>query len=125
MPRAALPRSGESASAIIMMIALGVSALFVAVQIVFALTFAPLMISLFEQKGLELPLMLSWAQVLGPIGIFLVIAVLDGLIFALCVWASKRFWIGLLFMPPAFYLGMTFVLFIGFTGGPAAAALVT
>jgi hypothetical protein len=124
MPRAALPRSSDSAPAIIMLIALGISTLFVAVQIGFALTFAPLMISLFTQKGLELPLMLSWAQALGPIGIFLVLAVLDALIFVLCAWASRRYWVGLLFMPPAIYLATTFVLFIGLVGGSAAVGLV-
>jgi hypothetical protein len=124
MPRAALPRSGDSALAIIMLIALGISTLFVAVQIGFALTFAPLMLSLYEQKGIELPLMLAWAQALGPVGIFVVLSVLDALIFALCAWASRRYWVGLLFVPPAIYLAITFVLFIGLVGGSSAASLV-
>ncbi len=124
MPRAALPRSGDNASAIIMLIALGVSTLFVAVQITFALTFAPLMLSLYAEKGLVPPLMLALAQTLGPLGIFAVLSVLDVLIFALCVWASRRYWVGLLFMPPAIYLATTFVLFIGLVGGSAAASLV-
>jgi hypothetical protein len=124
MPRAALPRSGDSAPAIIMLIALGIASVFVAVQIGFALTFAPLMLSLFERGGLELPFMLVWAQALGPVGIFLVLSVIDVLVFAVCAWVSRRYWVGLLFLPAAIYLAITFALFIGLLGGSAAAGLV-
>jgi hypothetical protein len=124
MPRAALPRSGDSGPAIVMLIAFGVASLFVAVQIGFALTFSPLMLSLFVRAGLDLPFTLVWAQALGPLGIFAVLGILDAIIFALCVWASRRFWVGLLFLPPALYVVITFALFIGLMGGSAAAGLV-
>lgn len=107
-----------------MLIAFGVASLFVAVQIGFALTFSPLMLSLFVRAGLDLPFTLVWAQALGPLGIFAVLGILDAIIFALCVWASRRFWVGLLFLPPALYVVITFALFIGLMGGSAAAGLV-
>lgn len=107
-----------------MLIALGVASVFVAIQIGFALTFAPLMISLFEREGLELPFVQMWAQSLGPMGIFLVLSVIDVLVFGLCAWVSRRYWVGLLFLPAAIYLAITFALFIGLLGGSAAAGLV-
>ena len=124
MPRAALPRSGDSAPAIIMLVALGLSTVFIAIQIGVALTFAPLMLSLFAEKGLELPFMLVWAKTLGPVGIFAVLSVIDLLVFAGCVWSSRRSWIGILFFPPVIYVGSTFLLFIGLVGGSAAVGLV-
>jgi hypothetical protein len=107
-----------------MLIALGVASVFVAVQIGFALTFATLMLSLYERAGIALPFMLAWANVLGPVGIFLVLSVIDVVVFALCAWVSRRYWVGLLFLPAAIYLAITFALFIGLLGGSAAVGLV-
>ena len=87
MPRAALPRSGDSGDTIIMLAAFGVSSLFVAVQIAFAIAFAPIMIGLYEQAGLELPSLLAFAQSLGPLGIIVVLGVLDAAVFGLWPWA--------------------------------------
>jgi len=124
MPRAALPRSGESGEAIIMLAAVGVASLFVAVQIGFVVTFTPVMLGLFEQAGLQLPSVLSLVQSLGPLGVIAVLGIADVVIFALCAMAARRYWVGLLFVPPAIYLATTFALFMGFLGGSAAAALV-
>lgn len=124
MPRAALPRSGESGEAIIMLAAFGVATLFVVVQIGFAVTVAPLVLSLYDQAGLTLPMVLSVARTLGPLGIIVVLGLLDALIFALCAAAARRYWVGLLFVPPAIYLAITIALFSAFLGGSVSAALV-
>jgi len=124
MPRAALPRSGESGETIIMLAAIGVASLFVAVQIGFVVTFAPVMFGLFDQAGLELPSVLSLVQSLGPLGVIAILGVADAAIFVLCAMAARRYWVGLLFVPPAIYLATTFALFMGFLGGSAAATLV-
>lgn len=124
MPRAALPRSGESGDAIIMLVAFGTAALFVVVQIGFAIFFTPIMVALYARAGVAMPAFLDTAATLGPIGIFFALAVLDALVFALCVWLARRYWVGLLFAPPAVYLATTFGLFIGLVGAPAAEALV-
>lgn len=123
MPRAALPRSGESGDAIIMLVAFGVASLFVAVQIGFAIVFAPVMIAVFDSAGMTLTPVLAFAQTLGPLGIFVCLAIFDAAVFALCIWAARRYWVGLLFLPPAIYLATTFLLFIGLVGGSAAAFL--
>lgn len=123
MPRAALPRSGESGDAIIMLVATGVGMLFAAVQIAFAMTLTPLMIALYERAQIPLPRLLSVADSLGVVWLFVVLAVLDTAVFFLCVWLAKRYWIGLLFAPPMIYVATTFGLFIGLVGGSAAAAL--
>ena len=123
MPRAALPRSGESGDAIIMLVAFGTSTLFVAVQIGFAVVFAPIMVALYDKAGVPVPGFLGLAETLGVIGIFVVLAIFDAVVFAICVWAARRWWIGLLFAPPAVYLATTFGLFIGLVGGASAAAL--
>ena len=123
MPRAALPRSGESGDAIIMLVAFGVASLFVAVQIGFAIVFTPVMIAVFNGAGLALTPALAVAESLGPIGLFVCLAIFDAVVFALCAWAARRYWIGLLFLPPAIYLATTFLLFIGLVGGSAAAVL--
>jgi hypothetical protein len=124
MPRAALPRSGQSGEAIIMLAAFGIASLFVAVQIGFAVTVAPIVIGLYEQAGLELPSMLALAETLGPLGIIIVMGILDALVFGVCVLAARKYWVGLLFVPPAIYLATTLALFTAFLGGSAAAALV-
>jgi len=123
MPRAALPRSGESGDAIVMLVALGVSSLFVAVQIGFAIVFTPVMLALFEGANIPFTPFLAIADTLGPLGIFLILAAFDALVFAACAWAARRYWVGLLFLPPAIYLATTFALFIGLVGGSAAVVL--
>ncbi len=122
-PRAGMPRSGERSEAVVFWIAFGVSSLFVAVQIGFAITFVPVMLGLFQGAGLELPPMLALAQSLGPIGIFVALGVFDAIVYALCAWAARKYWVGLLFLPPAIYLASTFGLFIGLVGGSAAGRL--
>jgi len=123
MPRSALPRSGDSGETIVMLVALLVSSLFVAVQIGFAIVFTPVMLALFSGANLPLPAFLSIADSLGPLGIVLVLAVFDAVVFAACAWAARRYWVGLLFVPPAIYLATTFALFIGLVGGSAGAVV--
>jgi hypothetical protein len=124
MPRAALPRSGDSGEAIIMLAAVGLASLFVVVQIASAIAFAPIMIGLYEQAGLELPSLLALAQTLGPLGVVVVLGALDAVVFLICVLAARKYWVGLLFAPPAIYMATTFALFLAFLGGSAATALV-
>jgi len=124
MPRAALPRSGESGDTIIMLVAFGVSSLFVAVQVAVAIAFAPIMIGLYEQAGLDLPSMLAAAQTLGPLGIIVVLGAFDAFVFVMCALGARKYWIGLLFLPPAVYLATTFLLFLAFLSGAAGATLV-
>jgi hypothetical protein len=82
------------------------------------------MLGLFTRAGVDPPILLLWARTLGPVGILAVLSAFDMTVFALCVLASRRYWVGLLFLPPAIYVASTFALFIGLLGGSAAAALV-
>jgi len=125
MPRAALPRSGDSGDAIVMLVSLGVASLFAAVQIAFAVTITPLMLALYDRAEVPLPGLLSLAQALGPFGIVIALLVIDAIVFALCALAARRWWVGLMFAPPAIYVATTFGLFIGLVGGSAAAALAS
>ena len=45
---------------------------------------------------------LYWAKLLGgPLG-WLLLGVADALVFVACAWLAKRYWLGLLFLPPVF-----------------------
>lgn len=123
MPRAALPRTGENADAYILWTAFGIASLFVAIQMGFATTFTPVMLGWFTKAGLELPALLALAKTLGPFGIVAVLSAIDLTVFVACAWAARRYWVGLLFVPPAIYLAITLLLFIGLLGGSAAVGL--
>ncbi len=119
MPRPALLRRGESVDPVFW-IAFAVSTLFVVAQIAFAAAYVPVMLFAYNKAGLELPWLLQVADALGPLGIIVALALLDALVFAVFGWASKRYWLGLLFVPPLLYLLVAFVLFAaGFSGAEA------
>ena len=123
MPRAALPRTGENADAYIFWTAFGIASLFVAVQMGFATTFTPFMLGLFARAGTALTPLLSFAKTVGPLGIVVALSAIDLAIFFACVWAAKRSWIGLLFVPGAVYLAITLALFIIMVSGAASVGL--
>lgn len=119
MPRPALLRRGATVDPVFW-IAFAVSTLFVAAQIAFTVAFVPVMLFAYREAGLELPWLLGVADALGPLGIIFTLAILDALVFAVFAWASKRYWLGLLFIPPLLYLLAAFVLFAsGFSGTEA------
>ena len=51
------------------------------------------------------------------------LGVLDAAVFALCALGARKYWIGLLFVPPAIYVATTFILFLAFLSGSAAVTL--
>ncbi len=118
MPRAALPKRDRTED-IVFWIAFGVSTLFVIAQVAFAIAFVPVMLYAYETAGLELPWLLSAADVLGPFGIVAVLSIADALIFALFAMAARRYWEGLLFIPPLLYLLGAFALFVSGLAGAA------
>lgn len=118
MPRAALPR-GDRTEDIVFWIGFGVSALFAAVQVAFAVAFVPVMLYTYETAGLAMPWLLSSADALGPFGIIVVLSVLDLAVFTVFAGAARRYWTGLLFIPPLFYLLAAFTLFASTISGAA------
>ena len=107
-PRIGLPRQTPSRFAIVFWVAFGVSALLVAGQITFVLSFTPLVIRMAEQVGVTLPAPLAFAHIVGPVGLFLCYSVIDATLFAIFAWLAKRYWVGLLFVPALLYLAGAF-----------------
>jgi len=103
-PRGGLPRATPSRFDVVFWIAFGVSTLLVVGQVTFILSFTPIVLGMAETSGNSLPAVLQLAQDLGPVGLFLLFAIGDALIFALFAWFARRYWIGLLFVPPLLYL---------------------
>lgn len=122
MPRGTLLRKGISVDPVFW-IAFAISTLFVVAQIAFAVAFVPVMLYVYETAGLDVPWLLSVADTLGVIGIPLVLGVVNALVFAVFVWAARRWWLGLLFVPPLFYLLGAFVLFASGVSGAAVVFL--
>ena len=60
-------------------------------------------------SGQALPAGLRLAHAIGPFGLFALFSIGDALVFALFAWFAKRYWIGLLFVPPILYLAGGFV----------------
>jgi hypothetical protein len=118
----ALPRTEHTVDAVFW-IAFGLSTLFVIAQISFAVAFVPMMLYAYETAGLKVPLLLGIADTLGPFGIPALLAVGDALVFAGFVWAARRWWLGLLFIPPLLYLLAAFVLFASGISGAAVVFL--
>ena len=116
MPRPGLLKSGATADPVFW-IAFAVSTLFVVAQIAFAVAFVPVMLFAYEEAGLSLPWLLSMADALGLVGIIVSLSVVDALVFAAFAWASRRYWLGLLFIPPLLYLLAAFVLFASGSSG--------
>jgi hypothetical protein len=107
-PRSGLPRKSPSRFDVVLWIAFAVSTILVVGQVAFILSFTPIVLGMAARAGNELPAVLAIAQDMGPIGLFLFFAIGDALIFALFAWFAKRYWIGLLFVPPILYLAGAF-----------------
>jgi hypothetical protein len=122
MPRGTLLRSGRQGDPVFW-IAFGISTLFVVAQISFAIAYVPVMLFAYEKAGLDLPWLLSTADRLGVIGIPLFLAVADALVFAVFVVAARRYWMGLVFVPPLLYLLAAFALFASGISGAAVVFL--
>ena len=103
-PRIGLPRKTPSRFDVVFWIAFGVSTLLVIGQVAFILSFTPVVLGLAHRSGTVVPHALSIAGSLGPIGLFLLISIGDALVFAVFTWFARRYWIGLLFVPPILYL---------------------
>ena len=103
-PRTGLPRQTPSRFDVVFWIAFGVSTLLVVGQATFVLTFTPVVLHLAITSGTALPTALSIARSLGPMGLFLLFTIGDALVFALFAWFGRRYWVGLLFVPPILYL---------------------
>lgn len=118
MPRAALPRS-DSTVDVVFWIAFVVSALFAIAQVAFAIAFVPVMLYAFETAELATPFALTVADRLGPFGIVVVLSVCDIATFALFALVARKYWTGLLFIPPLIYMLATFALFVSGISGAA------
>jgi hypothetical protein len=77
-------------------------------QIAFILTFTPVVLAIAAESSTALPAGLQLASDLGALGLFAVLAIGDALVFALFVWFARRYWVGLLFVPPILYLAGAF-----------------
>lgn len=118
LPRAGLP-SGKGIDAVIFWIAFALAALFSIAEVGFVATYVPVMLYTYAKAGMDPSWLLAFGESLGPLGIVAVLTVLDLAIFAACVWGARRYWIGLLFISPLFYLLIAFVMFAaGFAGLP-------
>lgn len=118
MPRGTLLRRGTDVDPVFW-IAFAVSAIFVFAQIAFVVAFVPVMLYTYETAGLTLPPLLALADRLGPLGIPSLLAVADILVFAAFVMAARRWWLGLVFVPPLFYLLAAFAVFASGISGMA------
>lgn len=119
LPRSGLPR-GDGIEAVIFWIALTLAAFFSVAQVVFAVTYVPVMLYAYETGGLEVTGLLALADGLGPFGIVIALTVVDLSAFAISVWAARRYWVGLLFISPLFYMLIGFIIFAsGFGGFPS------
>jgi hypothetical protein len=107
-PRTGLPTRTPSDFAVVFWIAFAVSTLLVVGQIAFILSFTPVALRFAESNGATLGAGLELAQALGPVGLLLVFAIGDALIFALFAWVARRYWVGLLFVPSILYLAGAF-----------------
>jgi len=109
MPRSALPTQMPSDFAVVFWVAFAVSTLIVVGQIAFILSVTPAVMRVADQAGRALPPILATVRALGPLGIFFSFAIGDALVFAVFALLARRYWIGLLFVPPMLYLAGAFV----------------
>jgi hypothetical protein len=107
-PRTGLPRRTPSRFDVVFWIAFAVSTLLVVGQVTFILTFTPVVLHLALTSGTALPTALSIASSLGPLGLFLLFTIGDACVFAIFAWFGRRYWVGLLFVPPILYLAGAF-----------------
>ncbi len=106
-PRSGLPRAASRFD-VVFWIAFAVSTVLVVGQVAFILSFTPVVLRMAADAGTALPPGLQFASALGPLGLFFFFTVGDALIFALFAWFSRRYWVGLLFVPPILYLAGAF-----------------
>jgi len=104
MPRSSLPSDVPSAFASVFGIAFAVCSVLALMQIGMIATLAHHVLSEASNgTAVVTASSLYWANLLGgPLG-WLLLAVADVLVFALCAWFARRYWLGLLFLPPAFF----------------------
>lgn len=107
-PRTGLPKNTPTRFDVVLWVAFGVSTVLVIGQIGFILSFTPVVLAMAEKTGNALPAMLAIAHSLGPIGMFLILAIGDALVFALFAWLARRYYIGLVFIPSILYLAGAF-----------------
>lgn len=118
MPRGPLVRS-ERTEAVVFWIAFGISALFGIAQVAFAVGFVPVMLYAYETADMRMPALLSFADAVGPFGIIALLSVLDIGVFAAFVFAARRYWKGLLFVPPLVYVLVPLALLVSGVSGAA------
>lgn len=118
IPRAGLPRDDRTVG-IVFWIGFGVSALFIAAQLVFVIGYVPVMLYAYDDAGLKIPALLALGGALGPLWTPVVLGAFDVALFAAFAQAARRYWIGLLFIPPLLYLLMAFVVFASGISGAA------
>ncbi len=104
MPRAALPITTPSGFAVVFWVAFCVSMVLVVGQIAFIMSLTPVVLGIAERTSTALPPVLSAAASMGALGLFLFFAIGDALVFLVFALLARRFWIGLLFVPPILYL---------------------
>ena len=104
MPRTSLPKDTPSTYAVVFWVAFAVSTLLVGGQIAFILGLTPIVLGIVERSGAHIPRALVYARSLGPIGMFVLLAAGDALVFAAFALLARKYWVGLLFVPPILYL---------------------
>jgi len=108
MPRSALPTGTPSSFAVVFWVAFGVSTILVVGQIAFIMSLTPVVLGMAERTSTALPPLLSVASSMGAVGLFLFFAIGDALLFLVFALLARRYWIGLLFVPPILYLAGAF-----------------
>lgn len=108
MPRSALPSNAPSVFAVVFWVAFCVSTILVVGQIALVLSVTPAVLRVAQSAGTALPPPLGIAEALGPWGLLFGFAIGDALVFALFAWLARRYWVGLLFVPPILYLAGAF-----------------
>ena len=108
MPRQALPTSTPSSFAVVFWVAFAVSTLLVVGQIAFIMSLTPIVVRAAQQASQGLPPILAAGAALGPIGLFLLFAIGDALVFMVFALLARKYWVGLLFVPPILYLAGAF-----------------
>lgn len=121
-PRAGLPARAANAEGVILWTALVVAGVFAMGQIFSVITVAPVMFNIFRDSSAALPPLLKLAGTLGPLGIIVSLGILDIALFAGFAALARKYWIGMLFVPPMLYMGMAAVLFV--LWWPSAAGLL-
>ncbi len=108
MPRTALPSATPSSFTVVFWVAFAVSTVLVIGQIAFIMSLTPVVLGIAERTATVLPPVLIAASSMGALGLFLFFAIGDALLFLVFALLARRYWIGLLFVPPILYLAGAF-----------------